>query len=256
MLHALPITNVRLLACPEDWAGMTPTAQGRHCAACNREAIDFTQASAAELAVVRDATPDGRVCGRLLGGRPLRLGLWARGFVVGLMLVFGQGLTAREAVAQAKKTAKPASGTARRPGAATPRRAVEAIDHSPQVGTGLITVTVASHSMPPAPIDTVQIYTYVEQMPLPPGGMEALVAVLRRPLVAGGPAGRVFVGFVVEPDGRLTQVRLIKGLTAAADTEALRLVQQLPRPWAPGRQNGVRVRVQYTVLVTFGADKP
>ena len=41
----LPILNVRLRACPEDWQQMTPTPQGRHCSSCNRTVVDFTAAT-------------------------------------------------------------------------------------------------------------------------------------------------------------------------------------------------------------------
>ena len=61
---ALPILHVRLQACPENWQQMTPTAAGRHCAHCDREVVDFTRATATDLAAARAAAPDGRLCGR------------------------------------------------------------------------------------------------------------------------------------------------------------------------------------------------
>lgn len=57
----LPILNVRLQACPEDWHHMTPSAQGRHCAQCNRAVADFTNGTAADLESARAAAPDGHL---------------------------------------------------------------------------------------------------------------------------------------------------------------------------------------------------
>ncbi|RTQ47154.1 TonB family protein [Hymenobacter gummosus] len=246
MLHQLPITNVRLLACHEDWQRMTPTVRGRHCRSCQREVIDFTQASAAELAAAQAAAPDGRVCGhfrrgQLAGGQPVRFGLWARAFVLTLALVLLQGLTARQAWAQTRKAAPKASHPAAPP---LPPSAYEA--------DGIV-------AAPPAESTGTarQPYVYVDHMPEPPGGQEAyrlaMGKQLRRP--AGQPlAGKVFVSFIVQPDGHLTDLKVIRGLSPAYDAEALRLVQRL-QPWTPGRLHGRAVPVSFTQVVVFGAAK-
>jgi protein TonB len=241
----LPITNVRLQACHENWQQMTPTAQGRHCAACNREVIDFTQATTADLHRARAAAPGGRLCGRfrlsqLAHGRPGRFGLWARAFVLVAALVFGQGLTAREAWAQAKRAGKHP----------VPKAATRAEPSMPDELLG--------EALPdPEPPVKAPIYQYAERMPEPPGGQEgyrqAMRKELRRP--AGEPLeGKVFVQFVVQPDGHLTDLKVLRGLSPAYDAEALRVVQRL-QPWTPGQYNGRAVPVSFTQVVTFGAPK-
>jgi TonB family protein len=112
---------------------------------------------------------------------------------------------------------------------------------------------------PPAPADLPveeKVYTYVEQMPQPPGGMEGLMQYLRQNLrypasaERNGVEGKVFVQFVVRTDGRISDVTVTKGIGAGCDEEAIRLIQTMPT-WAPGKQNGRAVNVSYTVPVTF-----
>lgn len=110
MLHALPIRNARLSACSEDWARMTPTRQGRHCQNCQREVIDFTQGTTADLARAYAASPDGRVCGRFANKqvaqttRRSQLRPRLRLFLAAVVLVLLQGLSARQAWAQLQTT--------------------------------------------------------------------------------------------------------------------------------------------------------
>lgn len=93
-------------------------------------------------------------------------------------------------------------------------------------------------------------------MPLFPGGDAALMAYLRDnihyPTVAAenGVQGRVVVGFVVERDGSITDVNVLRSVDPSLDREAMRVVKGMPR-WTPGKQNGSAVRVKYQVPVTF-----
>ncbi|MCA8832329.1 TonB family protein [Hymenobacter pini] len=104
-----------------------------------------------------------------------------------------------------------------------------------------------------------KVYTYVEQMPVFPGGQEYLVkyvqASLRYPAaaVANKVEGRVFVRFVVQPTGQVDNVEVIKGLGAGCDEEAARVIKALPT-FEPGKQNGRLVAVQHTLPVMFSLD--
>jgi periplasmic protein TonB len=95
-----------------------------------------------------------------------------------------------------------------------------------------------------------------EQMPEFPGGGEALVRFIQRalkyPPIAQetGIEGRVFVRFVIDREGNVTDVQLVRGVDQSIDNEALRVVRSLPR-WEPGRQNGKTVKVWYTVPIVF-----
>ena len=101
-----------------------------------------------------------------------------------------------------------------------------------------------------------KVFDVVEQMPSFPGGPSALFEYLSKnikyPVVAeeNGIQGRVIVTFVVEKDGSITDVRVVKSVDPSLDKEAQRVVKSMPR-WIPGKQNGSAVRVKYTVPVTF-----
>ena len=101
-----------------------------------------------------------------------------------------------------------------------------------------------------------KVFDVVEQMPSFPGGPSALFEYLSKnikyPVVAeeNGIQGRVIVTFVVEKDGSITDVRVVKSVDPSLDKEAQRVVKSMPH-WIPGKQNGSAVRVKYTVPVTF-----
>ena len=111
---------------------------------------------------------------------------------------------------------------------------------------------------PPAPKPEVsnKVFDVVEEMPSFPGGQGALMSFLnsniKYPVVAqeNGVQGRVIVGFVVERDGSITDVKVMRSVDPSLDREAQRVVRAMPR-WKPGKQNGSAVRVKYTVPVVF-----
>ena len=93
-------------------------------------------------------------------------------------------------------------------------------------------------------------------MPSFPGGQGALMQYLanniKYPVVAqeNGVQGRVVVSFVVERDGSITDVQVVRSVDPSLDREAQRVVRNMPR-WIPGKQNGQAVRVKYNVPVAF-----
>ena len=101
-----------------------------------------------------------------------------------------------------------------------------------------------------------KVFDVVEQMPSFPGGPSALMEWLsnnvKYPVVAqeNGVQGRVVVSFVVERDGSITDVKVVRGVDPSLDKEASRVVRAMPR-WIPGMQNGSAVRVKYNVPVAF-----
>ena len=95
-----------------------------------------------------------------------------------------------------------------------------------------------------------------EQMPEFPGGDEALRKYLatsvKYPVIAqeNGIQGRVFVAFVVDKNGNVTNVRVARPFDPNLDKEAVRVVQSMPK-WTPGKQRGKAVKVSYTVPINF-----
>ena len=101
-----------------------------------------------------------------------------------------------------------------------------------------------------------EIFQIVEEMPAYPGGeqkmMEYIAKNIKYPQIAreSGIQGRVFVGFVVEPDGSVSNVKIMRGIGGGCDEEAMRVVKAMPK-WKPGKQRGKAVRVSYTLPVMF-----
>ena len=98
------------------------------------------------------------------------------------------------------------------------------------------------------------IFTVVQDDPEFPGGMEALYKYLekntRYPDGAGCENGRVFVQFIVERDGTLTDIHVLRDRCGGCAEEALRVVNSMPR-WTPGMQRGKPVRVRFNLPVKF-----
>ena len=100
----------------------------------------------------------------------------------------------------------------------------------------------------------------VEQMPSFPGGqqklMEYLEANTHYPKEAEDRCvhGRVVISFIVEKDGSITDLEVIRSVDPLLDAEALRVAKSMPK-WIPGKQNGEAIRVKYTIPITFKLNK-
>lgn len=103
-----------------------------------------------------------------------------------------------------------------------------------------------------------EVFTIVEQMPEFPGGQDSLDKYIKENMRYGemiskyqaDAIGRIFVNFIVEPDGSITNVKVVRGIYEHYDEEAVRVVKSMPR-WKPGKQYGKPVRVSYTIPVVF-----
>lgn len=109
-------------------------------------------------------------------------------------------------------------------------------------------------------VDNDSIYQIVEVMPEFPGGtekfMEYLSGNIKYPEEAKekGISGRVFIQFVVEKDGSVSNVKVAKGIGKECDDEAVRVVKAMPK-WKPGLMKGKPVRVNYMLPVNFKLDE-
>ncbi len=101
-----------------------------------------------------------------------------------------------------------------------------------------------------------QVFFIVEDMPEFPGGEAALRAFIAKsinyPVIAqeNGIQGKVYVTFVVDKNGGISDAKIARGVDPSIDKEALRVVMALPK-WKPGKQRGKPVRVSYTVPISF-----
>ena len=105
------------------------------------------------------------------------------------------------------------------------------------------------------------VYQIVEEMPKFPGGEKALMDYVsnnvKYPEEAKNKniAGRVFVSFVVEKDGSIGEVKVLRGIGGGCDEEAVRVIKGMPK-WKPGMQKGKPVRVSYQIPIYFKLDTP
>lgn len=101
-----------------------------------------------------------------------------------------------------------------------------------------------------------EIFIVVEDAPQYPGGDEARIRFLndniRYPQMAreSGIQGTVYITFVVERDGSITDVRILRPIGGGCDEEAIRVIKAMPK-WTPGKQRGRPVRVQFNMPIRF-----
>lgn len=101
-----------------------------------------------------------------------------------------------------------------------------------------------------------RIYDIVDEMPVFPGGDYELIKYIDENLnypqdaIERGIQGRVFVKIIVEPNGIISNAKIIRGLGYGCDEEAVRVVESMPN-WKPGRKNGETVRVNMAIPVNF-----
>ncbi|HOY30726.1 MAG TPA: TonB family protein [Bacteroidales bacterium] len=100
------------------------------------------------------------------------------------------------------------------------------------------------------------VYTYVEESPQFPGGENARILFLRNNIkypqlaLQNKIQGKVYVSFIIEKDGSLSNIKVLQGIGAGCDEEALRVTRLMPR-WKPGKTQGHEVRVVINMPVNF-----
>ena len=100
------------------------------------------------------------------------------------------------------------------------------------------------------------VYQIVEEIPQFPGGEKALMEYMAKNLTYPQEArdkgidGRVFVGMVIEKDGSVSNVKVLRGIGSGCDEEAVRVIKSMPK-WKPGMQDGKPVRVSYQIPINF-----
>lgn len=107
------------------------------------------------------------------------------------------------------------------------------------------------------PQDSTMIYDFPEEMAQFPGDADAMDLFIRKNLYyppklkAAGIQGKVYVQFIVERDGSITNIAIRRGCTnAELDEEAINVIEKMPN-WTPGTIRGKNVRVKQTIPVTF-----
>lgn len=141
-----------------------------------------------------------------------------------------------------------------------PTTAIKLVDELPIEKPKIDIVDTVVFDLPPVDLpDEPVVETPIaiaDQMPSFPGGDEALFKFLSENIqypnvaVEEGISGRVFVTFVVDKEGNITDVKLLRGLAGGCSEEALRVISKMPR-WSPGWHKGKLVSVQYNLPINF-----
>lgn len=103
---------------------------------------------------------------------------------------------------------------------------------------------------------TNEVFTIVEEMPTFPGGQNAMFQFMRENLIYPDSAkfnnitGTVYVNFIIETDGSLNDIKVIRGIHRLLDDEAIRVVKLMPK-WTPGVQRGKSVAVSFNIPINF-----
>jgi protein TonB len=101
-----------------------------------------------------------------------------------------------------------------------------------------------------------KVFEKVEDMPEFPGGEQAMMDFVSKNVVypkeaqEKGISGRVMVSFIVEKDGSVNEVKIVRGIGGGCDEEAVRVVKAMPK-WKPGKEKGKPVRVSYMMPIIF-----
>lgn len=101
-----------------------------------------------------------------------------------------------------------------------------------------------------------KVFEKVEDMPEFPGGEQAMMDFVGKNVQYPKEAmekeisGRVLVGFIVEKDGSVNEVKIVRGIGGGCDEEAVRVVKAMPK-WKPGKEKGKPVRVSYMMPIFF-----
>lgn len=120
-------------------------------------------------------------------------------------------------------------------------------------------VVIDSEYVDPLPLPEEEIdepLVIAEKMPEPVGGYEGFYTYLykeiRYPSLArrGEVSGKVYLSFIVDKDGSLSEIKVIRGIGAGCDEEAIRALRMAPK-WTPGKQRGKPVRVKMVLPITF-----
>jgi periplasmic protein TonB len=124
-----------------------------------------------------------------------------------------------------------------------------------QEKTSTETITIEVEPIEEAPADE-DVYTIVDTLPEYPGGPEAMFKYMSSEIVypevmkKAGIMGTVYIGFIVEKNGSISNAKVLKGIGGGCDEEALRVVNAMP-DWSPGIQRGKAVRVHFTLPIKY-----
>lgn len=209
-----PVKDIRLaFQCPVKWDQMSPSANGRHCEFCSKEVVDFTNKTREEFQFIA-FEKQGDLCGRF----------------------------------KTKQLAEPVSGSVWK------RMAASLALLAGPFSFHLLAQTNTTSPEKPDTVHETEILGNVSyEMPTYKGGIDSLKSFLNRNIhyKEGSPVGKVFASFYVDKSGKVSEVKILKGLSKEIDAEVKRAVEMLQFEPVNYYPEG---RIKYNLPVSFGTD--
>lgn len=268
--------------CHEDWNSMTPDQTGRFCSSCTKSVVDFTNKSTEEIQQYFIENSGAKVCGRFKNEQVNRLAIpisksvleqsmpFHKAFLLILFIVMGSTLfscknhndefvTGEPALVE-DDTVQPRATT----GVIRVRENKNAIHKTDSISVNYRQqpVLVGEVAVEPDTLDKFipkELYTasQVEELPRYSKGMDGLYSFIRTNFKISDAdketKGKIFLSFIVEKDGSLSNIKVVRGINEALNSEAIRVVKASEK-WIPGQQNGEKVRVSYTIPILIKPD--
>jgi hypothetical protein len=261
--------------CHEDWDKMSPHETGRFCNSCIKSVVDFTTMKPSEIQQYFIKNQGKSVCGRFKNEQLNTIIIqipravlfsqihFHKIFILALLITMGttlfscqnsngdkQKIDGIEVVDSTKKNMTvgvllPPKNTKTK-GEVVPKPYL----------TG--DVAVEPYNPKPTLVNKYAVYTAsnVEVKPSYPGGLikfyDYFKSNFKVPEEHKDKTGRIILSFVVDTDGSLTDIKLLRGINAPIDNEVLNLLKASPK-WIPGEQNGEKVKVSYSLPIKITA---
>jgi TonB family protein len=274
MINRFSVSN----PCHENWNGMVPKENGRYCTSCQKIVVDFTKKTEQEIIEYISANSGRKMCGTFINSQlndqiKDQKKEYTIRFLAAVLLVFGMSLFSCQSVDLGDNpnpdpikfkncitTGVVVTPDINDPSVPPPvigqieSGSVEKIPLYEEVITGDIVIPDSLQTMKED--DGNEILSIASVMPEFPGGtakmMEYIVNNLKYPQSAidAGIVGTVYVSFVVNKDGTLDTLKILRGINHDCDEEAKRVIENMPR-WKPGMQAKKPVNVQYILPIKF-----
>jgi TonB family protein len=285
--------------CSEDWNKMRIGLRSRHCAACEKSVMDFTQMNRVEIITYIMENSDKKICGRMNYKQfdfqhedvPLIVDTLSKkggnsSFLVLSLLCLSLAACSETPQKKPGKDKEKIELTGERTMGEVAIEPTNKKSTSDEASAKPVKKVIIPEVFPPDPypgllpepypepyylgepiIEPVpelkqkvedEILTYAEVMPEFPGGMEAMKKYLAENIkypqmeMENGIEGKVYLRFVVDEAGKLSDVKVLRGVNGGpgCDKEARRVVQAMPN-WKPGMNNGKACKVYMTIPVVF-----
>lgn len=276
--------NIRIpKPCHEDWNAMTPDETGRFCMSCAKSVVDFTDKSTEEIRQYFFENSGTKVCGRFktnqMGKVPIPIPRsvlqqpmpFHKAFLLILFIVMGSTLFSCKNHNDEFVTGEPAvveNDTIENRailGAIVPRKTSDTVVSTKNdsvknrvipIDYPVITGEVAlpDDTPPPSKPEFKSLYTptEVEILPNYPGGIrqfyDYVKANFKKSDADKNTTAKIIVSFIVEKDGSLSTIKILRSPNATLGTETTRVLEASPK-WIPGEMNGEKVRVQYSLPI-------